>query len=421
MIAGVLSDLRARASHADLARARDETITATLGGDADAVVSVDQSDTVQIRVLAGGRLGWAGGDTSLVRAIADGAIRSAAAGDLAEMFFPAPAALPTVITRSPSSSALTPTDLVSLAHTLADRLRRLNLRIETWVERSVGGIDVGNSRGVLASYDVTVTGLGLSVAGGPAPCHLHVVGVAPPDEADLDALVDEVEQRFGPPPLDLTELPPTAPVWFKPRAVRALLAPVLWRQTGDRWLEARAPRSAIDPRLSIYDDPLVDGRPGSRPICDDGVPTQRLALVRAGRAVAGLLDLKTASRHRLPATGHGFRRGYRAPGSGFSNLVLESSEPGTPDLAAVVGDGLLVSEMDLGPAPNPERGVFRVAVPWCYRIAGGRIVGRVVGAVLAGDAFRLLERVGAIGTDAEWRGAVRVPSLVLDGVGVTLR
>jgi predicted Zn-dependent protease len=193
------------------------------------------------------------------------------------------------------------------------------------------------------------------------------------------------------------------------------------RQAGDRWLGTRTPRAAIDARLSLYDDPLVDGRPGSRPICDDGIPTQRLVLIEAGKAVAGLLDLQTACRYRLPATGHGLRRGYRAPGAGFSNLVLESSEPGTSDLAAAVGDGLMVSEIELGPAPNPERGVFRVAVPWCYRIVGGRIVGRVVGAVLAGDAFRLLERVGAIGTDAAWRGAVRVPSLVLDGVGVTLR
>ena len=63
MIAGVLADLRSRASHADLVRARDETMTATLGSDGGAVVSVDQSDTVQIRVLAAGRLGWAGGDT----------------------------------------------------------------------------------------------------------------------------------------------------------------------------------------------------------------------------------------------------------------------------------------------------------------------------------------------------------------------
>ncbi len=420
MIAGVLADLRSRASHADLVRARDETMTATIGPDGEAVVSVDQSDTVQIRVLADGRLGWAGGDTASVRSIAESALRSAAAGDPAEMFFPAPASLPTVVTRSPAAAALTAPDLLGLAGSLADRLRRMNLRTETWAERSAGGVDVGNSRGVIASYDVTMIGLGVSIAGGPAPCRLHVAGVAPPDEAAFDSLVDEVETRFGP-PLDLTELPATARVWFKPRAVRALLAPVLVRQTGDRWIATGARRSAIDSRLSLYDDPLIDGRPGSRPICDDGIPTQRLALIREGRPVAGLLDLRTASRHRLPATGHGVRRGYRAPGVAFSNLMLESSEPGTRDVAAAVGEGLLVSEIELGPAPNPDRGVFRVAVPWCYRIAGGRMVGRVEGAVLVGDVWRLLERVAAIGADAEWHGAARVPSLVLDGVGVGLR
>ena len=421
MIAGVLADLRARASHADLVRARDETVTVTLDGDGAAAASIDQSDTVQIRVLADGRLGWSGGATASTPAVADSACRSAAAGDPAEMFFPAPAALPTVITRSPAAAALMVQDLVRLAGSLADRLRRLNLRIETWAERSAGTVEVGNSRGVLVSYDVTLTGIGVSVAGGPAPCRLHVAGVAPPGESDLDALVADVEARFGPAALDLTSLPATARVWFKPRAVRALLAPVLVRHTGDRWIGSRGRRRAIDPRLSLLDDPLIDSRPGSRPICDDGIPTQRLALIRAGQPVAGLLDLRTASRHQLPATGHGMRRGYRAPGAAFSNLVLESSEPGTADLAGLVGEGLLVSEIEVGPAPNPERGIFRVAVPWCYRVAGGRIVGRVEGASLAGDVLRMFERVVAIGADAEWRGAVRVPSLVIDGVGVALR
>ncbi len=420
MIAEVLADLRSRTTHADSVRARDETITATLSGQSHALVSVDQSDTVQIRVVADGRLGWAGGDSSSIRAVADRAVDSAAAGDPAELFLPAPAALPVVVTRSPPAAALTARDLVGISGQLANRLRRLNLPIETWAERSSGGVEVGNSRGVLASYDLTVVGVGVSVGAGPAPCRLHLAGVAPPDETDLDRLVDEVERRFTPPVLELTA-PPAGPIWFAPGAVRGLVAPLLSRQLGDGGLGTQGGRWTIDSRLSLYDDPLVDGRPGSRPICDDGVPTQRLALIQAGRPSRSLLDLRTASRHRLPATGHGVRRGYRGPRAAFSNLSLESDEPGTLELAAAVGDGLLVSEFEIGPAPSQDRGVFRVAVPWCYRIVGGRVVGRVAGVVLAGDAIRLLERVAAIGADAAWYGAIRLRSLVLEGVLVSLR
>ncbi len=421
MIAGVLADLRSRASQADLVRTRDETISVGLSANRDATISIDQSDAVQIRAFANGRLGWAGGDTASVGAVAESALRSAAASDPAEMFFPAPAALPSVITRSPAAAALTVPDLLDLAGSVADRLRRLDRRVETWAERSVGTVDVGSSRGVLASYDVTVVGLGVSVAGGPGPCHLHVASVPPPDGSALESLVAEVEARFDPEPLDLDELPASARVWFKPRAVRGLLAPLLVRHANGWQAGDRGRRATIDPRLSLVDDPLADNRPGSRPVCDDGIPTQRRTLIRDGQPVAGLLDLRTASRLRLPATGHGLRRGFRPPVAQYSNLVLEVSEPGVTDLARVVGDGLLVSEMEVGPAPNPVRGVFRVAVPWCYRIVGGRIVGRIERAVLAGDVGRLLQRVAAIGADAEWLGAVRVPSLVLDGVGVTLR
>ncbi len=421
MIAGVLADLRSRASHADLVRARDETTTVVLSADREATVSIDQSDTVQIRALAAGRLGWAGGHTAAVGAVAESALRSAAAGDLAEMFFPAPAALPPVITRSPAAAALAAADLLHLAGSVAGRLLRFNRRIVTWAERSVGTIDVGSTRGVLASYDVTLVGLGLSVAGGPGPCQLHLASVPPPDETAIESLVAEVESRLAPEPLELDGLPPTARVWFKPRAVRGLLSPLLVHHSSGRWAGDRSRPLAIDERLSLVDDPLIDSRPGSRPICDDGVPTQRRTLIRNGQPVAGLLDLRTASRLRLPASGHGVRRGFRPPVAQYSNLVLEATEPGVSDLAGAVGDGLLVSEIQVGPAPNPVRGVFRVAVPWCYRIVGGRIVGRVEGAVLTGDVGRLFERVAAIGADAQWHGAVRVPSLVLDGVGVTLR
>ncbi len=421
MMAGVLADLRSRASHADLVRARDETITVVLSANREATVSIDQSDTVQIRALANGRLGWAGGDTATVGAVVESALRSAAAGDTAEMFFPAPAPIPSVITRSPAAAALTVPDLLDLAGSVADRLRQLNRRVETWAERSVGTVDVGSSRGVLASYDVTVVGLGVSVAGGPGPCQVHVASVPPPDDPDLESLVAEVEARFAPQPLDLDGLPATARVWFKPRAVRALLAPLLVRHSSEWNTNDRGRPMVIDGRLSLVDDPLIDGRPGSRPVCDDGIPTQRRTLIRGGQPVAGLLDLRTASRLRLPATGHGIRRGFRPPVARYSNLVLEVSEPGVSDLARAVGDGLLVSELEVGPAPNPAPGVFRVAVPWCYRIVGGRIVGRVERAVLAGDVGRLFQQVAAIGADAQWHGAVRVPSLVLDGVGVTLR
>jgi PmbA protein len=129
-------------------------------------------------------------------------------------------------------------------------------------------------------------------------------------------------------------------------------------------------------------------------------------------------DLATAARQQRPATGHGWRRGIRAPTVGFSNLRLE---PGPDDRAALfraLGSGLLVADVSWGPAPNPEPGAFRVHAPWCFLVDQGAIVGRLPRAILSGNVFDLLRRVVAIGSDAGWIGAATLPSVIVDGVGV---
>ena len=227
--------------------------------------------------------------------------------------------------------------------------------------------------------------------------------------------------RAAPPVLDLGEGRDRTTVWFTPAASRALLTPVLARLLGERWLASRDTWPVLDSRLTISDDPLAPGRPGSRPVCDDGVPSRRLVLIDRGHAVAGLLDLAVASRHGLPATGHGWRRGPSAPRIGFTNLVVEPGDAGPGDLARAAGNGLLVEDLTFGPAPDPVSGVFRVSVPWAYQLSEGEIVGRLEGTSITGDVFDLLRRVVAVGADSEWSGPVRMPALVIDGVGVERR
>jgi predicted Zn-dependent protease len=151
------------------------------------------------------------------------------------------------------------------------------------------------------------------------------------------------------------------------------------------------------------------------------VPTRTITLVDQGQPRAGIFDLVVASRHDLPATGHGWRRGFAGPRIGCSNLVLAPGEIPGDRLAELVGDGLLVTDLELGPAPSRATGVFRVAVPWAYRISGGEVIGRIAGAVVGGDVFDLLARVAGVGADGGWIGSSSVPSLVIEGVTVDLR
>ncbi len=419
MIGAVLTELAPRVGHADLVRTTDETLSVSVGPGGTGIAE-DQVDTVQVRAIEHGRLGWAAGATAEVGAVVAAALRSAAIGEPTVLFPPAPAGLASVATSSPAARSLRAADLLDTARRLSDRLARRGWTVETWAERSIGLVEVGNTRGVLTSYDVSLTGVGavVTAAGGPT-CRVHQSRVGPPETADLERLVDDVLARLTPPVLDDPSLPPSGRVWFGPRGVRALLEPVLARLIGNRWLGGRS--WALDDRLTLVDDPLVPGRPGSRPICDDGVVTRAIVLVERGVPRQGIADLVTASRHRVPATGHGWRRGFGGVRTGFSNLILSDGDLPADRLAATVGDGLYVPEFVFGPAPNRANGIFRVVAPWAFRVEGGRITGRIDGAILAGDAFELLGRVVGIGADGEWIGAARMPSLVLDDVRFDLR
>jgi predicted Zn-dependent protease len=51
-------------------------------------------------------------------------------------------------------------------------------------------------------------------------------------------------------------------------------------------------------------------------------------------------------------------------------------------------------------------------------VENGTVKGRVEGMRLSGNIYDLLTRIGAIGSDLTWTGAVCAPSMLLEGVGV---
>ena len=69
---------------------------------------------------------------------------------------------------------------------------------------------------------------------------------------------------------------------------------------------------------------------------------------------------------------------------------------------------------------NILSGEFSNNVSVGFLVQRGEIVGRVKNTMIAGNAYELLrERLIALGDQAEWVfGALKVPALAVDGVGV---
>jgi predicted Zn-dependent protease len=427
MIGALIDDLSRRVSAADLVEHLDDTLTITVDSGGDVELEHEASSTLHVRVQHQGRLGWAGGAAAGTSDVVSAALASARGGAAGEVPLPAPSPVAAVTTASPAAAQRPIPELLSVARGLRDRLSRRGWRVEAWLERSVGTVRVANTRGVMVEYDRTLVGLGATVrAVDPVlspPLRLHLAEIDVPPLTAVERLVTEFETWLGYPPLDDWSGPGETRAWFRPRAARCLLSPVLARLLGESWLagQARGESLTLDAGLTIVDDPLAAGRPGSRPVCDDGVVTRAITLLDCGRPVQGIVDLMTAFRHGVPATGHGLRPALGAPRASYSNLAVKPGGAAREELAHALGDGVLLADLGWGAAPSRSTGAFRAVAPWTFLVRDGEIVGRLNGAVVGANAFQLLARVGAIGADAEWLGAWSLPSLVVEGLAVTTR
>ncbi len=428
MIGRVLERVRPRVSEADAVSRSDETITVTVPSTGPARAARTSALSCGLRVRHEGRVGHAGSTEADPEALVRSAIESAAVGEREELFLPAPSPAPEVATADRAAASAGPHEVLELARLVRGRLPDAARDAEVWVERSAGWVELGNTRDVHARYDATLVGIGVRLplpGERPAMLSLHRVGVPWPGTGEVDRLVTALERLVTPPVVGRTMAPPPGRVWFAPRAVRALLAPVLPAlqanalHQGRSFLAGREHEEALPAGITLRDDPLVPLRPGSRPVDDDGVVCRPVTLVDRGRATGWICDLATGARLGRPSTGHGRRLPFAPPRAAYSNLVLDPGEARPADLVAETGEGILV---ELLPRPwgDLRSGRLVLATPYAYRVSDGAVVGRFSRCTLRGNLLEMLRRLVALGRDTEWAGAWCGPAMVLEGLDLAV-
>ncbi|HEU5219963.1 MAG TPA: metallopeptidase TldD-related protein, partial [Gemmatimonadales bacterium] len=336
MIGRILDALAGRVSAADAVVKTDDTLTLSISPDGDTRVAGARIQLSHLRVARQGRIGFASATGVEGSDMVGRAMAGAASGEELELFLPAPAPLPVVVTRAPRAAAADSAALHGLARALHERLTRTNRRVEAWAERSSGMVQVGNTRAVLAGYEVTLAGIGAVIesigAESAPPCRVHCSAVDLPTLGDVERLVDEVDRRLDPPILAGGGSLEGLAVCLAPRALATLLRPLRAALTGYEALLGRSPfrgrlgEKLFDGKLFLHDDPVAPARPGSRPVDDDGVVSRTVALIEAGRLTAVATDLQVGSRAQVPSTGHAWRLPHAAPRVGLTNLRMA---PGT--------------------------------------------------------------------------------------------
>jgi PmbA protein len=392
-----------------------------------------QERGLNLRVVANGRPGVAGTtDLAAPDDVVARAFASAAEGEELTLDFPAAALLPSVDTFDERVAGLTALELAAVGRGVVEQLQRRGWQVNGSVDRYVETTAFANTSGQSFLYRATALTVSADVtrvAGDDVlMTYDYVASVSLPGEADLAGIVNTIVAKMH--RSERVVEPPEGrlPVLFTPQGSGAVLLPLRQALSGKTVLQGISPlegrigEAVCDASLSLADEPLLQNRVGTRPADDEGVPSARLPLIEDGVLKSFVYDLETAARAGSRSTGHGRRSTFGKPSISFSNLVMK---PGTMDEAALLAamqDGLIVDELIGVGQGNVVSGAFSHPVALAWRVQGGVITGRVKDAAVAGNAYELLKRIRAVGSEARWQSGTRFTApLLLDGVSVSRR
>jgi PmbA protein len=424
MIPALLERIRRAGARGDLVAKQDETLVLEMSEGALVRSSLLRERGVNLRVLRDGRAGVAGSTDNDAEALVAAALGAADQGPPAEVELPETRPTPRVLTRVPRAAAVAADELRFLGQMVADRLAGEGREVRVAVERGVGAVRVANSAGLDSGYETSLVAIlaevttrdGVILRG-------HVAAADLPEGAAIEGLVEGLRRRLTWSVNEAEAPRGHLPVCFLPASAAALLAPARTALLGRSALlglstfGARVGQRAFDPGLTIVDDPTLDARPGSRPLDDEGVPSARTVVVESGVVKGLLYDLETATRAGTRSTGHARRTTFGKPLTAWSNVVVEPGPHSFESLLAMIEDGLLIETLADDSVVGPAGG-FALPVALGWRVVKGSVVGRVKGAVVAGNAFELLARLRGIGHEVEWRGSQCLPAMVAEGVAV---
>ncbi len=408
---------------------------------------VTEEAGVNLRVVAGGRMGVAGttATTPDLVALVDRARASAELGERLDLAFPPTSPLPHVPTFFDRAANASLDALIAMGQRLVERLAREGCQVNVAIEREVGETAVGNTAGARGGYPATAVAVTAGVIRIAADDVLMIydqyVGADLPGDGDLDAVVRSIETRLQP---ALTVVAPpegALPVVFTPEGLTAIVLPLEQALSGKTVLQGSSPfagkvgEQLFDARLSIIDDPLRPDGPASRPLDDECVPSAATPLVEHGIVRGFVYDLETAARAKARSTGHGRRAIFGKPQIRYTNLIVGDAsrdvgaQHAAPLRAPLLGggliadiqDGLIVDDLIGVGQGNVIGGGFSHPVGLAYRVQRGEITGRVKDAAVAGNVYDLLKQIAGFGSDGRWLGTRWSPSLRLDGVSVARR
>ncbi|MBI4823204.1 MAG: TldD/PmbA family protein, partial [Nitrospirae bacterium] len=188
-------------------------------------------------------------------------------------------------------------------------------------------------------------------------------------------------------------------------------------QKGKSLLKGKVGQMVISENLSIIDDGTLRGRLGTKPVDDEGVPTYKKTLIKAGVLEGFMYNTYTAKKDNVSSTGNAIRGDFSGvPSVGPTNLYIESKEV-VSDLAGSLGTGLVITDAMGVHMANPVSGDFSIGVSGLW-VDEGLVRYPVKEAVISGNILGFFKGVLASGEDLRFYGNIGSPSLLVGPIDI---
>ncbi len=321
----------------------------------------------------------------------------------------------------------------------ADRMIETALRLEkaasgmdkriisdgAWVSNAVERFVISNSLGFCEGYSKTYSSIGISCAaeeesrrgeniGKKQSSFWYSQSVSPSGLESIDDVarkaVERTLRKLGAARPKTCEVP----VIFDPVTARGLLSHLASAVSGRQiykkasFLVDRMGDEIGSSHVTIYDDPLLRGRIGSRPFDSEGVKSRTNTIFERGR-------LKTYMMNSYQARKLGDRTTGNAGGA--SNLYLEPGSATPQELISSVDDGLYLTFL-IGPGANTVTGDFSQGAHGIW-IENGELTNPVDEFTVTGTFQKMLLGITAVASDIDWNSSIAAPTIKIENLTIS--
>jgi TldD protein len=156
--------------------------------------------------------------------------------------------------------------------------------------------------------------------------------------------------------------------------------------------------------VTVYDDGTVEGAFGSFKYDDEGVRTQKTALIENGTLTGLMHNRETAQKLNMEPTGNARAEDFRfEPIIRMRNTYLAPGDNSFEELIEGIDFGYYLKSFRGGQANL--NGTFQVGIQEAYEIVKGQLGDAVRSASISGNTLETLRKVDAVGKDFElWPG-----------------